>query len=82
MREELGVMVSFKANLISPSTGQQGAIEGDFGVNTIPTREAVIAMVENAINVFNEALGVDDTRVTDMGDFGFAQPRNSAWPKA
>lgn len=84
LREDLGVMISAKFNLISDSAnggeGQQGAVESDFGVNKVPTVEQVQAALDNAIKVFNEALGVDDTRLVNMGDFGFAEPRSMQWP--
>ena len=84
MREQLGVMISAKFNLISPSAndgeGQQGTVESDFGVNRVPTVEQVQAALDNAIKVFNEALGVDDTRLVNMGDYGFAEPRSMQWP--
>lgn len=84
MREDLGVMISAKFNLISESAndgqGQQGAVESDFGVNKVPTVEQVQAALDNAIKVFNEALGVDDTRLVNMEDYGFAEPRSMQWP--
>lgn len=84
MREQLGVIISAKYNLISDSAndgeGQQGSIVADFGVNRIPTLEEVQASLDNAIKVFNETLGVDDTRLINMGDFGFAEPRSMKWP--
>lgn len=84
MREDLGVMISAKFNLISDSAndgeGQQGAVESDFGVNKVPTLEQVQAALDNAIKVFNEALGVDDTRLVNMEDYGFAEPRSMQWP--
>jgi hypothetical protein len=84
MREQLGVMISATYNLISDSAndseGQQGSIKADFGVNRIPTLEEVQASLDNAIKVFNDTLGVDDTRLINMRDFGFAEPRSMQWP--
>lgn len=84
MREQLGVMMSATYNLISASAnageGQQGSIKADFGVNRIPTLDEVQASLDNAIKVFNNTLGVDDTRLINMRDFGFAEPRSMQWP--
>lgn len=84
MREQLGVMISATYNLISDDAndgeGQQGNIVADFGVNKVPTLEQVQASLDNAIKVFNDALGVNDTRLVTMGDFGFAEPRSMQWP--
>ena len=84
MREQLGVMMSATYNLISDSAndgeGQQGSIKADFGVNRIPTLDEVQASLDNAIKVFNDTLGVDDTRLINMRDFGFAEPRSMQWP--
>jgi hypothetical protein len=84
MREQLGVMISATYNLISDSAndgeGQQGSIKADFGVNRIPTLEEVQASLDNAIKVFNDTLNVDDSRLINMRDFGFAEPRSMQWP--
>lgn len=84
MREQLGVMISATYNLISASAndgeGQQGSIKADFGVNRIPTLDEVQSSLDNAIKVFNDTLGVDDTRLINMRDFGFAEPRSMQWP--
>lgn len=86
MRDQLGVMISAKFNLISDDAndgeGQQGAVESDFGVNRVPTVEEVQAALQTAIQAFNNALGVDDSRLTTMEDFGFAQPNNMTFPSS
>jgi len=86
MRDQLGVMISAKFNLISDDAndgqGQQGAIESDFGVNRVPSLEEVEKALQTAIDYFNEALGVEDTRLVTMGDFGFAEPNNLVWPSS
>lgn len=84
MRDDLGIMISAKFNLISESAndgiGQRGAVESDFGVNKVPTVAEVQAFLEEAIAYFNDALGVEDTRLVTMSDFGFAESNSLRWP--
>lgn len=84
IRNELGVMLTAKFNLVSDSAndgeGQRGAVESDFGVNRVPTVEEVEKALQEAIEAFNNALGVSDTRLVTMGDFGIAEPRDMIWP--
>jgi hypothetical protein len=82
MREELGVMISAKFNLISEDADTRGNIVSDFGINRVPTVEEVQSALEKSIAYFNEALGVEDTRLVTMGDFGFAEPRDMVWPSS
>ena len=79
MRDQLGIMMSIKVNLYSEKAGGIVAIERDFGVNNLPSKAEVDAIILDSIATGNETFDVDDCRLTTMSDFGFANPKDFGW---
>lgn len=80
MRDEIQVTMSMKVNLISEDAdGQMGAVDYGFGVNKVPTKKEMDEAIKGAIAMFNEQLGVTDSRLVQLEDFGIASPKNMLW---
>lgn len=80
MRDDLGLHLELKANLISDAKGASGCVTFQFGVNKVPSRHDIDNALADAIDQFNKAAGTTDARLTTMRDFGFAESRSLSWP--
>lgn len=79
IKQNLGVIFSVKINVRSDKKDADAAVDYQFGSNKLPTKKETDKVIRDGIKAVNEALGVDDARLSTMEDFGFAASPNLEW---
>lgn len=77
--EDFGVRVGVAVHFRSDKTDQEGCVNYTFGVGKMPTKADVDAAVRECLTSINDTLGVDDARLTHLGDQGFAREFSLEW---
>ena len=76
---DLGVTMEVKVHLFSEKAEARATTGFEFGAAKYPTRAEVDKAILDCIENANTTVGVDDFRLTHMGDFGFARTKSLEW---
>ena len=79
LRADCGMHMSITVNFICEETGQRGKVDYQFGINKRPTKTQVDEAIVACLAQVQEAVDGKPVRMTSMGDFGLATPKDFDW---
>lgn len=77
--DDFGVRLGITVHMRSDAKKQEGSVDYQFGVAKMPTKDEVDAAIRECLTAFNSQLGVEDARITHLGDQGFARDHRLEW---